>query len=85
MNVFMIVAGVLLLLNIYVNIRLVFSPDFNRVQKFSQSIIIWLLPFIGGFIVFYFVRDQSRVIAPNRNDIGSSGYASGIGDGGGGD
>jgi hypothetical protein len=68
MTVFIIIGIVLLLLNIYVNIRLIFSDDFNRFQKIAQSIMIWLLPFIGSSVVFYFMRDQSRILASSKYD-----------------
>ena len=84
MNIFIFMVVVLLLLNIYVNIRLVLSANFNHFQKTAQSIMIWLLPFIGVLIVYYFVYDQSRILTPNKYNSSSSGtpYGSSVsGDG----
>ena len=46
--------------NIYVNIKLVLSPLFERFQKIVQSIIIWVLPFFVAAFVLYIVNDNDR-------------------------
>ena len=57
----------LVVFNIYVNIRLLISPLFNRFQKFAQSIIIWIIPLLGGMLVYYLIKDIDRDPPPPKS------------------
>lgn len=51
--------------NLYINIKLLLSNLFDKTQKIMQSLIIWLLPLVGGLVVLYFINDDDQ--GPPRN------------------
>lgn len=58
--------------NIFVNLRLLLSPLFSRFQKISLSIIIWVLPVLGGAFVYYLETDTDRDPPPPGAGPGSN-------------
>ena len=66
--------------NLYVNIRLLISSSFERIQKIVQSIMIWLLPVIGASIVLYFLNDsdQDPPTKPNNQNYANDSMPSGV-------
>jgi hypothetical protein len=72
-NILYAVAVIVIVLNIYVNFRLILSSDFDRFQKIAQSIIIWVIPFFGAVIVWFIVSDSGGKGPGQRNFGGGSG------------
>jgi len=49
------------------------SKIFNKFQKISQSIIIWLLPLFGALLILYVINDNDRKPPPPRSDQDTGG------------
>jgi len=68
-----ILIEILLLLitfNIITSYEVIRNEDLEKIQKLFQIIITWLLPFIGSFIIMYFLSDNNETIS--RDEIGNS-------------
>jgi len=57
--------------NTYITLRVIFSSQINTFQKAAQSLIIWILPVIGGAIVLYLLNDIDRAPPQRPTDDGN--------------
>lgn len=59
-EVILILVLLAVILNIFIIYRLAMSNSFDKKQKVYQIILVFVLPFIGAFIVWYFLRDDNK-------------------------
>ena len=58
-----------ILLNAYATIRIWRKEEFTKFQKGAQSLIVWLIPFIGALFILAFIKDDETPKGPyNPND-----------------
>lgn len=50
---------VLLYLNVISTLCVCLDPELEPVQKWGQSVVIWVVPFIGSSLILHFVNDHS--------------------------
>ena len=53
-----------LLLNLMATVSLVRTSALTRFQKIAQAIIVWLLPFIGAWLVLHLIGQSDRAAIP---------------------
>ena len=70
METFEIVFLVLCILNILTSIYLYYREDFEIVQKVSQIVIVWIIPFIGAIGLLIFHRTQDLPVKSNNGKFG---------------
>ncbi|VAW68438.1 hypothetical protein MNBD_GAMMA10-2485 [hydrothermal vent metagenome] len=61
-----------IIFNIYITLRVVFSSQLDVFQKTAQSLIIWLLPVIGGTTVLYLLNDIDRNPPQGPTDVNNN-------------
>jgi phosphate/sulfate permease len=72
--------GIALLINIAVSVMIARRDNFEKAQKVLQVLLVWLIPFLGGIIVWAILRSitYEPPKKPNK-EFGSgpqdSGYA----------
>jgi len=77
----------LALANLYVSVKVYRDEGLTATQKALQTLIVWMLPFAGGLLVFMIHRSDevprtkrfSGDNAQSPNDCGAGGY-DGVGD-----
>ncbi|WP_350624165.1 hypothetical protein, partial [Pseudoalteromonas sp. 24-MNA-CIBAN-0067] len=57
-EIWYLVVGIAMLLNIVVSIFLVRRDDLETFQKGAQIFIVWLIPFVGALALWIFHRSQ---------------------------
>ncbi|HDZ34236.1 MAG TPA: hypothetical protein ENH67_15405 [Pseudoalteromonas sp.] len=57
-EIWYLVVGIAMLLNIVVSIFLVRRDDLETFQKGTQIFIVWLIPFVGALALWIFHRSQ---------------------------
>jgi hypothetical protein len=55
---------VVLLLNLMATVSLIRTSALTRFQKIAQAIIVWLLPFIGAWLVLHLIGQSDRAVIP---------------------
>jgi len=65
---------VLVILNLVVSIFVFTREDLDRFQKVAQTIIVWVVPVLGGISIWLFNRSRSDVYRPpkSRSELGHS-------------
>jgi hypothetical protein len=58
------------LLNCYVSVKVSMDVGLTRTQRVLQLLIVWMLPFIGGIVVFLVHRSDEE---PRRRDTHRTG------------
>ena len=66
----MIGAGVLLLLNCLVSLRIRFAKTITTSQKLVQTAIVWVLPFIGAILVYLVHKSDAEPRGPAEPPFG---------------
>ncbi len=61
---------IFLALNTYVIVKLLGSDYFSKKQKMAQVIFIFVLPFLGAFIVWYLIKDTGKKLKPSKGKFG---------------
>lgn len=56
-KVLITILAVLIIFNMFVNIKLLRSSAFTWQQKIYQALFIWFLPVLGAVVVQYFLRE----------------------------
>ncbi|KZN35732.1 hypothetical protein N474_18315 [Pseudoalteromonas luteoviolacea CPMOR-2] len=65
MENFVLIAGmVLVIINIMVSVLIFRRVDIEKFQKIAQTIIVWLIPFVGGVGLWLFYRGQDQENKP---------------------
>ena len=67
-------AAVLLLLNTIVSLKVVLAKTITGTQKALQAAVIWLLPFLGGILVYYVHRSDSEPRGPSEPPFGGGAH-----------
>ncbi len=62
------ISGVVLY-QIFVTVRLVKFPGYSIGQKIAQSLLVWLVPLLGGWIVHSVMRMTHAPIAKTDRDF----------------
>ena len=71
MEVVSIVLIVLCVLNVSVSFSLFRRNDLEIIQKISQSVIVWLIPFLGAIGLYFFHKSQDNEIRkPFKGEFG---------------
>lgn len=71
MDIFWITLIVLCILNIAVSFFLSRRDDLETVQKIAQTIIVWLIPFLGAVGLWLFNRSQdAETSKPQKGEFG---------------
>ena len=65
MKYILIILLYLLIINIITTIRLIKSDEYEISQRVIQTLLIWLLPLIGIFMVSHFLNDNPIVVKDN--------------------
>jgi hypothetical protein len=81
----LIVVVAVALLNILVSIGIIFSAAYATGQKVMQLCLVWLVPLLGAFIVWCFLRENYRIgVAASRSEgsLATPNYDFPPGDGG---
>jgi hypothetical protein len=60
----LVFAAVLLWLNFLAMLSVRYDPTLDKYQKIGQSIIVWLIPYIGSSLVLKFVYEHSPEAIP---------------------
>ena len=55
---------VVLLLNLMATVSLIRTSALTRFQKIAQAIIVWLLPFIGAWLVLHLIGQSDQAAIP---------------------
>ena len=76
MDSLLITFGVLILLNIIVSIYLFRRDDLEKFQKVAQTIVVWLIPFIGAITMWLFNRSQDDSNKPSGGSFGGGSSSS---------
>ncbi|OKY24817.1 hypothetical protein [Thalassotalea sp. PP2-459] len=69
-NSVLILIFALAIINIAVSIFLFRRDDLEKFQKVGQTIVVWLLPFVGALIMWVFNRSQEPHIAKQKKPLG---------------
>ena len=56
-TIFIIALILLVIINILVTLKLVEKDDFSKTQKYIQSFVIWLIPYLGAIFIYAFHRN----------------------------
>ena len=68
--IFLLISG-----DIYTSYRMLKSDDYENFQKVFQLFMIWCIPFIGIFIVLFFLSDErSSTTSYSDNSGAETGY-----------
>ena len=59
-----LVGVVVVLTNLLATVALVRTSSLTRFQKVAQSIMVWLLPFFGAFLVLHLIGQSDRAAIP---------------------
>lgn len=62
--------GLLLLLNTFVSIKLLVAWDLTKTQKLLQLMIVWLIPVLGGLVVYLIRRIDDQPRGPHKPPFG---------------
>ena len=68
-----ILSLILITLNVVIAFSLYKRDDISRAQKFYQSILVFVIPFIGAFIVWSFHKSEDTPVSEMKKSNGSSG------------
>ena len=62
--------------NAYTNYKLIKSDYYEKQQKIYQSLIIWLIPFIGMIIVLTLLKEDDKITKnqTNKNNKDAKSY-----------
>jgi len=63
--------GVLFLLNTLVSFYIAKRDDLEKFQIYSQIIIVWLIPFVGGMVLWLFNRSHDGPANTINSEFGS--------------
>jgi len=66
----LIIIVTLILLNIFVSIYLFRRDSLDQFQKIAQTILVWLIPFIGAIVLWLFHRSQDDEITRSKPKFG---------------
>lgn len=66
----LILIVVVVVLNAYATWRILRSDDLERLQKYAQGVIVWLLPLLGSMLVIYFLNNAYRMPSPPKSPFG---------------
>ena len=61
---------ILCLLNSFMSFYLYTRQDFDKVQKLSQIVIVWILPLLGAVSLWIFHSSQNKPIVSMERGIG---------------
>jgi hypothetical protein len=61
---------VVIILNVVVSIFLLRRYDLETIQKISQIVIVWLVPFIGAIGLWLFNRSHDEKVNPSPSAFG---------------
>ncbi|GLX80542.1 hypothetical protein tinsulaeT_38820 [Thalassotalea insulae] len=54
----LIIAATLAVINVLVSIFLFTRDDLEKFQKIAQTVIVWLVPFVGALVMWLFNKSQ---------------------------
>ncbi len=81
-NIILFFAVVLISANIFVSYRMLKSDYYEKLQKVFQLFIIWCIPFIGVFIVLFFLSNEySNTNSYSDSSGAETGYCDNSADG----
>jgi H+/gluconate symporter-like permease len=75
-SVLLIIIIPLILLNIFVSIYIFRHESLDQFQKVGQTIIVWLIPFVGAIVLFLFLRSQNDEITRAKPKFGGGSSSS---------
>jgi hypothetical protein len=58
------VALAVVLANVMATVALIRTSGLTRFQKVAQGVIVWVLPFMGGFLVLHLIGQSDREAIP---------------------
>jgi hypothetical protein len=58
------VLAIAVLANLMATVALVRTDSLTRFQKIAQAVIVWMLPFIGAFLVLHLIGQSDRAVIP---------------------
>jgi hypothetical protein len=58
------VALMLVLANLMATVALIRTSGLTRFQKIAQGVVVWLLPFLGAFLVLHLIGQSDRAAIP---------------------
>ena len=72
LNFVIVVIFLLVVLNLVANFVIIFrAPEYSLLNKFLQSLIIWLMPFVGAILIllFWFSERGQNISIEERRKI----------------
>ncbi len=79
-----IIFAICIVYTLYVQIKLLIKSDMPRQIKIAQSIFIWLLPFIGAWVINWFLnykeptREELKELKKKSWNLNESGVAENV-------
>ena len=64
----------LVVLNCLVSLRVVFARGITGTQKILQVLLVWVIPLLGGLVVFLFHRTDSEPRGPAEPPFGGGAH-----------
>jgi hypothetical protein len=55
---------IVVVVNLMASVALVRTSGLTRFQKVAQGVIVWLLPFVGAFLVLHLIGQSDRAAIP---------------------
>jgi hypothetical protein len=55
---------IVVVLNLMVTVSLIRTNGLTRFQKVAQGVIVWMLPFVGAFLVLHLIGQSDRAAIP---------------------
>ncbi|GLX76714.1 hypothetical protein tinsulaeT_00540 [Thalassotalea insulae] len=65
-----ILISILVIINIAVSLFLFRRDDLEKFQKVGQTIVVWLIPFVGAVIMWVFNRNQEVHVSKQKRPLG---------------
>jgi hypothetical protein len=59
-----LVALIVVVVNLMASVALVRTSGLTRFQKVAQGVIVWLLPFVGAFLVLHLIGQSDQAAIP---------------------
>lgn len=55
---------IVVVLNLMATISLIRTNGLTRFQKIAQGVVVWMLPFVGAFLVLHLIGQSDRAAIP---------------------